>query len=479
MERELQKTNMQEKAGKKGKNGQKKDSSLSVIMFSSLAAMLCVIVELYLMICVPGLLPAIAVAGLAILGFTYLSLATLVKRVAAKEAEQEEQYASILKSEKASYLLIRKYFDEISEQLSLMEDKIADPFQEVIAAQKATAKVTISRNKEHTDALMNSNDKLLDLVFQMEGKLDELSTAVSSGAVSQAESRNADLLQRQIDMTNQLSGQLREMELGLKNEILQAVNKMAMSSPQVVMAAPQPQAVPVQPQVTMPDPFADMPDLGNLDEEPEPLPDMPDLPDLDEEPEPLPDMLNFADLDEEPEPLPDMSDLPDLAGEDAEPVADTEFEPEFSEEPEEITEPDEIAEPEAELIPEPEAAEELAEPEPEPVVEELPPEPEPIAEETAPMPDLSDPNKMMSPADIAALLANIGGETSAEPEVVADEIAEDIPDEPMGEPEILDTEIVSGPEEEPVEEAPAMPDLSDPNKTMSPDEIAALFANLG
>ena len=467
MERELQKTNMQEKADKKGKNGQKKDSSLSVIMFSSLAAMLCVIVELYLMICASGLLPAIAVAGLAILGFTYLSLATLVKRVAAKEAEQEEQYASILKSEKASYLLIRKYFDEISEQLSLMEDKNAELFHEIIAAQKATAKVTISRNKEHTDALMNSNDKLLDLVFQMEGKLDELSTAVSSGAVSQAESRNADLLQRQIDMTNQLSGQLREMELGLKNEILQAVNKMAIPSSQVVMAAPQPQAMPVQPQVTMPDPFADMPDLANPDEEPEPLPDMPD-------------MLNFADLDEEPEPLPDMSDLPDLAEEDSEPVADTEFEPEFSEEPEEITESDEIAEPEAELIPELEpVAEELIEPEPEPVVEELPPEPEPIAEEAAPMPDLSDPNKMMSPADIAALLANIGGETSSEPEVVADEIAEDIPDEPVGEPEILDTEIVSGPEEEPVEEAPPMPDLSDPNKTMSPDEIAALFANLG
>ena len=473
MERELQKTNMQEKADKKGKNGQKKDSSLSVIMFSSLAAMLCVIVELYLMICVPGLLPAIAVAGLAILGFTYLSLATLVKRVAAKEAEQEEQYASILKSEKASYLLIRKYFDEISEQLSLMEDKNAELFHEIIAAQKATAKVTISRNKEHTDALMNSNDKLLDLVFQMEGKLDELSTAVSSGAVSQAESRNADLLQRQIDMTNQLSGQLREMELGLKNEILQAVNKMAIPSSQVVMAAP-------QPQMTMPDPFADMPDLANPDEEPEPLPDMPDLPDLDEEPEPLPDMLDLPDLDEEPEPLPDMSDLPDLAEEDSEPVADTEFEPEFSEEPEEITESDEIAEPEAELIPELEpVAEELIEPEPEPVVEELPPEPEPIAEEAAPMPDLSDPNKMMSPADIAALLANIGGETSSEPEVVADEIAEDIPDEPVGEPEILDTEIVSGPEEEPEDEAPVMPDLSDPNKTMSPDEIAALFANLG
>ena len=32
---------------------------------------------------------------------------------------------------------------------------------------------------------------------------------------------------------------------------------------------------------------------------------------------------------------------------------------------------------------------------------------------------------------------------------------------------------------EPIEkEIPAMPDLSDPNKAMSPEEIAALFANL-
>ena len=29
-----------------------------------------------------------------------------------------------------------------------------------------------------------------------------------------------------------------------------------------------------------------------------------------------------------------------------------------------------------------------------------------------------------------------------------------------------------------VEEKPPMPDMSDPNKTMSPDEIAALIANM-
>ena len=33
-------------------------------------------------------------------------------------------------------------------------------------------------------------------------------------------------------------------------------------------------------------------------------------------------------------------------------------------------------------------------------------------------------------------------------------------------------------EEPVVEEKPPMPDMSDPNKTMSPDEIAALIANM-
>ena len=68
--------------------------------------------------------------------------------------------------------------------------------------------------------------------------------------------------------------------------------------------------------------------------------------------------------------------------------------------------------------------------------------------------DLSDPNKAMSPDDIAALFASMAGgdavEETAEPE--------------MEEPE--------------VEDVPPMPDLSDPNRALSPDEIAALIANL-
>lgn len=431
MEKKLQKKRPEDNTDRRDQKGKKKDASLTVVLFSALAVVLCMMLEIYLMIFMPEMLPAIAVAGLAALGCTYLCVATLVKRVEKKEAEQQEQYASILKSEKASYLLIRKYFDEISEQLSLMEDRLAGPFQEVITAQKATAKVTISRNKENADALMNSNDKLLEQFFQIESKLDEISGAMSSGTGD----KNEELMHRQIEMTNQLAGQLREAELELKNEILQAVNKISMTPQPVVM----PMAA--QPQMVMPDPLPD------LTEETEPLPDITEepepLPDITEEPEPLPDIAK------EPEPLPDLMEEPESVEAEEEPVVDTELEPLMPEEPE----------PEIES-----AAESAAEPE----IEELPPEP-----------DLSDPNKMMSPDDIAALLASINSEAAAEPEVVADEVAADIPDEPVGQPEVLDTQIVSEPEQETATDASPMPDLSDPNKVMSPDEIAALFANLG
>ena len=441
MEKELQKKRPEDNTDRRDPKGKKKDASLTVVLFSALALVLCMMLGIYLMIFMPEMLPAIAVAGLAALGCTYLCVATLVKRVEKKEAEQQEQYASILKSEKASYLLIRKYFDEISEQFSLMEDRLAGPFQEVITAQKATAKVTISRNKENADALMNSNDKLLEQFFQMESKLDEISEAMSLGTGD----KNEELLHRQIEMTNQLSGQLREAELELKNEILQAVNKISMTPQPVVM----PMAA--QPQMMMPDPLPD------LTEEPEPLPD------ITEEPEPLPDIM------EEPEPLPDLMQEPESVEAEDEPVVDTELEPLMPEEPELLPEPEAEPEPEPEIESVAEsAAESAAEPEAEPEIEELPPEP-----------DLSDPNKMMSPDDIAALLASINSEVAAEPEVVADEVAADIPDKPVGQSEVLDTQIVSEPEQETATDASPMPDLSDPNKVMSPDEIAALFANLG
>ena len=467
---------------KKKPEQKEKDTSLYLILISSLAIILLLLVEFFLMIVTPQMLPAIAVVGVVIVGCAYLDLSTYIKRVRKKEKEQEEQYASILKSEKASYLLIRKYFDEIEEQLTLLEDKFSEPFQEVVAAQKATAKLTINRSKENADALMNSNDKLLEMVFSLESKLEEIEASLSESLADRSKDQNVDILHKQTEMSNQM----RELELSLRNEILQAVNKLSSVSPQVVMAAPQmmqmqqPVSMPVQKETEFfetsdqTDMFGSADNLGELGELPdfvpldaveEEIPDLaPDLGEVQEEPkeraelEPLMDLESIAEpgLFAEPEPVaePVAEELPPM--------------PDLSD-PNKMMSPNDIAALLANMTAEASVvADEAVEEEP---LEELEPElttayeSEPVAKEPSPVPDLdlSDPNKMMSPDDIEALLASMAADTASAASLPDVEEEEDVP-EPGVEPE---------------EEKPPMPDLSDPNRQMSPDEIAALFANMG
>ena len=91
------------------------------------------------------------------------------------------------------------------------------------------------------------------------------------------------------------------------------------------------------------------------------------------------------------------------------------------------------------------------------------------------MPDLSDPNRSMSADEIAALFANMGSnDKAAGSEPVSEPIPESEPEpEPIPEPEPVQ-EPESIPEKEPLTD-----DMSDPNKQLSPDEIAALFASMG
>ena len=374
---------MDDELQKKLKEEKEKDNSTTVILFSSLLDVLLLVVELYLLTCMPQLLPGIVGVGLAILFDSYLLVSNIQKAERRKEEEAADRFSSLIKSEKASYLLIRKYCDEIQQQLNQIQESLEDPFQEVIAAQKATAKVTINRSKENADALMNSNDKLLDLVFSLEEKIDNTYEIIKEGMQTSEDHSKAEIMQKQQEL---ISG-MREMELTLRNEILQAVNKLSTVTPQVVMAAPQ-QMPMMSPQKMQQPVMMTAPEAVSSPVAPEPEED-----------------LSLGDLDM------DLGDLPGFTPMEAE----------------------EVQEPAVELEP-------IAEPEPEPVVEEKPP-----------MPDLSDPNKQMSPDEIAALLANMGGD-----------------DTPAAEPE----------PEPIVEEKPPMPDLSDPNKQMSPDEIAALFANM-
>ena len=130
---------------------------------------------------------------------------------------------------------------------------------------------------------------------------------------------------------------------------------------------------------------------------------------------------------------------------------------------------------------EPEFASEL---ESDPVVEA-----EAVSEPVTIAPVDNDPNKPMSPDEIAALIAAAEAESAPEPEPAPAPVDSD-PNKPMSPDEIAAliaaTEAGSasevGAKAEPVVEAksapePAAPVVDDPNKQMSPEDIAALFAS--
>ena len=429
-----------------------------------------VLVGLFMKMDSPYLMVGVAVVGLGAIGCAYVAINAMLKAKEIDRAHTEETFADVLKSEKASYLLVRKYCDELQNQILMVDDNIKAAMSQTIASQKATAKVTINRNKENTDALMNSNDKLLELVFGLEDKINETQSTLSAMFEKNATDANDRIYAKQQEMAQNL----REMELTLRNEILEAENRLtALSASQCVMsnpgampmmqyaapvqmAAPTPATIPAPAPMPIPDELPPMEPLVSETDELaalniEETPDMPmDL-----------DLGNLPDIgiDVQPEdiaveePVGDLGDLGELADLAEEPAVE-----------EAVAEEPVAEEPVIEATPEPEP-EPVVEPEPEPVAE---PEPEPVAEEEKPpMPDLSDPNKKMSPDEIAALFANMGGDSAPAEEPVAE--AEPEP-EPVAEPE--PAPVVE-------EEKPPMPDLSDPNKKMSPDEIAALFANMG
>ena len=132
------------------------------------------------------------------------------------------------------------------------------------------------------------------------------------------------------------------------------------------------------------------------------------------------------------------------------------------------------------------AAEAESASEPEPAPAPVAPAPAPVA--TAPVD--SDPNKPMSPDEIAALIAAAEAESAPEPEPTPATPIDSDPNKPMSPDEIAAliaaTEAGSASEveakAEPVVEAkvapvPAAPVVDDPNKQMSPEDIAALFAS--
>ena len=436
--------------------------------------------ELYAIVNFPRMFIVLAVLAAADLICLYVAIRGMISVYETKYARREEQYESIFKSEKASYLMLKKYFEEISVKLAYMEEASKIPTEEIVNAQKGIAKVIIKRSHENTDALMNSYEQLMDRFDTFQKGMDGFGTVagaykdeILSACKDEISSVQKDGKEQEHSQDKEIAAKLQEIIIAMKDMELR-LNQTIMNSQKVVVSQPQvsvPVATPVEPQPAPQNHVEETPAEPEISPEPE------------ESMEPEPEIS--PDLEESMEPEPEIS---------PEPEESMEPEPEISPEPEESMEPDpeilpdipeeESFEPEEEppvmaadeiIPPDPEEsieeAEELVEPDPIPedaIVEEANDENLP-EEELSPMPDLSDPNRAMSPDEIAALFANMGNDNNADKvEEPAEETVEpeDIP-EPVEEPEA-------------VKEAPLQPEEpADPNKALSPDEIAALFASMG
>lgn len=411
---------------------QKKDSYNLRIVTAVLVLTVLVLGELYVMINYPSNYVALIVLTVVALADIYILIASAIQKNYKKEIDQYEQYDNLFKSEKASYLVTRKSFEDIADQLDRIEEAAGSPTKDIIDAQKSIAKVTISRNKENSDALMNSNDKLLEQIFNLSDRLDNLEKNVLEQQRIIVENANKDLLLKQQEM----AASVKEMELSIHNTILAEVGKINGAPAVAYTAAPvQPSsAAPVE-EVTPEEPEAPINEV--MPEEPatEPETAAEDMPDLAED-----DLLNIDALfgnDEAAETTKEVAEETGSAEENNEP------------EPEEPVSFDDTLGFADEEPEEPAFTEEMVNTIDEPVMEMN-----------------SDPNHMMTPEEIAALIANADSAAEEAPVVTEDAISEE------SEP-ITEEEPVSEPAAEPVIEA-----NSDPNHMMTPEEIAALFANM-
>ena len=466
-------------------------------------------IDLYLVLKNASKMMVVGIIAALILVWTGL-LVTYIHRMKNEEkAHSDEQVEELLRTGKANYLMQKK----LAEKIDNIGEKDAVPADEIITAQKAIAKLMLARNKENTDALMHSNEQVIEKTLEVEEKLSENSQQIMDMQKNQMDEKLQELMQSQklvldnlndvkeslqSDMQDVLSNMIHdtlEKELAsaieqihtyVKEAASQAVDsvKENLAAEVPVMAAVSPAMDEELPDPGMPAESEELPDHG-MPPEDEELPDlgMPamdedlsnmELPTLGEElsETELPDLTDGGDLDEEPS----IGEMPLMEEEEPE-AADTSLideEPSIGEMP--LMEEEEPAAVDTSLMEEEpsigempvfddlnDAASAVEEVQAEPV-EEVEAEEVPITEEATVEPD----------TDAVTLTEEIP--VSAD-ESVIEEVK--IPEETTVTEEIPVSADESVIEEVPAQEASSsMADMSNPNKIMTPDEIAALIANL-
>ena len=293
---------------------------------------------------------------------------------ALKEDRREEQYDSIFKSEKASYLMLRKYFDEIEGKIEILQKESKIPTEDIINAQKGIAKVVINRNKENADAIMSSNEQLMETFEHLENKLKESNDFIIESQKNVIYDNLKDIMEKQ----QVLSDSIKDMEIRLSQAITANPIQFTANVEMPKQTTDAPQSAPAM--EAIPEPVVE--EAAIAEPEPVPVVETPHVP----EPEPV----------VEPSPAADEAVADTTNSDPNRQLSADEIAALFASANAGATEPE--SEPAEKVITEP-VTEAPQAPEPEPVSE-----PEPAK---SPVVDLNNTNRNLTPDEIAALFSSM------------------------------------------------------------------------
>ena len=374
----------------------KKDTKARMqIIFGALILALFFSVELYMMINYSDKYLIIAGITLVELIFLYVIIQGIFALKEEKEIRNEAQYDNVFKSEKASYLMLKKYFEEFEDKLNYLEKASKVPTEEIVNAQKGIAKVVMNRTRQGSEAMLNSTEQIADQLAEVQKQSEAFQSLLSSckEEIIAAQKSAGNSSEKSVQMQIQdLVVQMKDMELRLNAALSQNQKVIVQSAPASFGTTSDEKSFLNE---VMADEVADTDDDLEETVEPEPVvvPELNSAPEPVAAPEPIPEPEPVA----APEPIPEPEPAPA---------------PEPASDPNRSLSPDEIAALFANMGNDStsEAKEEPVQ-EPAPEVIEKPTvaeKTEAPADSTQPMPDSSDPNKTLSPDEIAALFANMG-----------------------------------------------------------------------
>ena len=344
------------------------------INITLLIAVVLLVADLYAMINMPQKFIILAIITALFLVAIYFLVDSISIYLMAEKNRKEEQYDSIFKSEKASYLLLRKTFDDLYELIEKGNQSRKANVEDIIHAQKAVAKVSIGRSKENADALMNSNDHIMEKISMLEAVLsDNVShpapeTNKNDSAYAQNIFDNQNKILQQLEVLQntlntigadaKIAAESAKQNFFTEERILAEENKIEKEEPSLMEETP-------------------------IEEEPSVMEETP----IEEEPS----AMEETPIEEEPSVM-EETPIEEVPSDMEEPSIGKE---EVSSPEEDLSKYDDIM------------VDTLTDSDDNVPVEKIPLEDETVVDDEPAMPDLSDPNKVMTPDEIAALIANL------------------------------------------------------------------------